>query len=111
MTKGVIALSLMGCVEKIQETYRSQKETKKFMLVLSRKIGEKLILDQNIIVEVVKIQGNRITLGVQAPAKIKILRGELSAQLKSEARVRTEVTELEIELNENCEMEPLLVAS
>ncbi|MCC7335406.1 MAG: carbon storage regulator [Pirellulaceae bacterium] len=47
------------------------------MLVLSRKVGEKLVIDGNITVEVVKIQGNRITLGVVAPSDVKILRGEL----------------------------------
>lgn len=47
------------------------------MLVLSRKIGEKLVIGGNITVEVVKIQGNRITLGIQAPADVKILRSEL----------------------------------
>ena len=48
------------------------------MLVLSRKVGEKLVIDGNITVEVVKIQGNRITLGIQAPSDVKILRGELN---------------------------------
>jgi len=45
-------------------------------LVLSRKVGEKLVIDGNITVEVVRIQGNRITLGLVAPANVKILRGE-----------------------------------
>ena len=55
------------------------------MLVLSRKVGEKLIIDGNITVEVVRIQGNRITLGLVAPADVKILRGELSPkQTKTE---------------------------
>ena len=48
------------------------------MLVLSRKVGEKLVIDGNITVEVVKIQGNRITLGLVAPSDVKILRGELT---------------------------------
>ncbi|MEZ6079682.1 MAG: carbon storage regulator [Pirellulaceae bacterium] len=48
------------------------------MLVLSRKVGEKLVIDGNITVEVVRIQGNRITLGLVAPADVKILRGELN---------------------------------
>ena len=47
------------------------------MLVLSRKVGEKLVIDGNITVEIVRIQGNRITLGLVAPADVKILRGEL----------------------------------
>ena len=54
------------------------------MLVLSRKVGEKLVIDGNITVEVVRIQGNRITLGLVAPANVKILRGELNQnQLQS----------------------------
>jgi hypothetical protein len=39
------------------------------MLVLSRKVGEKLVIDGNITVEVVRIQGNRITLGIVAPTR------------------------------------------
>lgn len=50
------------------------------MLVLSRKVGEQLVIGGNIVVEVVRIQGNRITLGVVAPADIKILRAELEAR-------------------------------
>ena len=48
------------------------------MLGLSRKVGDKLVIDGNITVEVVKIQGNRISLGIVAPSNVKILRGELS---------------------------------
>ena len=48
------------------------------MLVLSRKVGDKLVIDGNITVEVVKIQGNRISLGIVAPSSVKILRGELN---------------------------------
>lgn len=48
------------------------------MLVLSRKVGEKLVIDGNITMEVVKIQGNRISLGIVAPSNVKILRGELT---------------------------------
>jgi carbon storage regulator len=47
------------------------------MLVLSRKVGEKLVIDGNITVEVVKVQGNRITIGIQAPSDVKVLRSEL----------------------------------
>ena len=48
------------------------------MLVLSRKVGDKLVIDGSITVEVVRIHGNRITLGVVAPSDVKILRGELA---------------------------------
>ncbi len=47
------------------------------MLVLSRKVGEKLVIGDNIVVEIVRIRGNRITLGLVAPEQVKIMRGEL----------------------------------
>ena len=62
------------------------------MLVLSRKVGEKLVIDGNITVEVVKIQGNRISLGIVAPSDVKILRGELA-----DRSVKTQVVELVVE--------------
>ncbi|MCR9296398.1 MAG: carbon storage regulator [bacterium] len=49
------------------------------MLVLSRKVGEKLIIGDEISIELVRIQGNRIALGLSAPAHIKILRAELES--------------------------------
>ncbi len=56
------------------------------MLVLSRKVGEKLVIADNIVVEVVKVRGNRITLGLVAPQDVKIVRGELKKHAeKSEA--------------------------
>jgi carbon storage regulator CsrA len=62
------------------------------MLVLSRKIGEKLVIDGNITVEVVKVQGNRITLGIAAPSDVKVLRGELAHQ-----KPKTQTVELVVE--------------
>ena len=62
------------------------------MLVLSRKVGEKLVIDGNITVEVVKIQGNRISIGIVAPSHVKILRGELTEQ-----RAKPQIVELMVE--------------
>ncbi|MCU0710316.1 MAG: carbon storage regulator [Pirellula sp.] len=62
------------------------------MLVLGRKVGEKLVIDGNITVEVVKIQGNRISLGIVAPSNIKILRSELT-----EPQVNAQIVEVAVE--------------
>ncbi len=50
------------------------------MLVLSRKVGEKLIIGGNITVVVSRIAGNRVTLAIEAPKEVRIVRGELSPQ-------------------------------
>ena len=62
------------------------------MLVLSRKVGDKLVIDGNITVEVVKIQGHRLSLGIVAPSNVKILRGELSEQ-----QAKAQIVELVVE--------------
>jgi carbon storage regulator len=50
------------------------------MLVLSRKVGERLVIGDNITVVINRIAGNRVTLGIEAPSDVRIVRGELSAE-------------------------------
>jgi len=47
------------------------------MLVLSRKCGQQVLLGNDTVITVTKISGNRVTLSIQAPDKVRILRGEL----------------------------------
>jgi carbon storage regulator len=47
------------------------------MLVLSRKIGEEIIIGDNIRVTVVAIRGNQVRLGFSAPDDVHIHRSEL----------------------------------
>ena len=48
------------------------------MLVLSRKQNQTIVIDGQIEIEVLKIKGNTVRLGIRAPQDIKVLRGELS---------------------------------
>ncbi len=48
------------------------------MLVLSRRKDEKIIIDGNIEIEVLKVKGNTVRLGIKAPRDVKVLRGELA---------------------------------
>ncbi len=47
------------------------------MLILSRKVGERIIIGNGIEVVVQRVSGDRVTLGLAAPKDVKILRGEL----------------------------------
>ncbi|NOZ39642.1 MAG: carbon storage regulator [Planctomycetes bacterium] len=47
------------------------------MLVLSRKIGERIHIGNDVFVEVRRVAGNRVTLAINAPKSVRILRGEL----------------------------------
>jgi carbon storage regulator len=48
------------------------------MLVLSRKLGEKIVIGDNIVVTVVKIDRNQIRIGIEAPHEVPVYREEIS---------------------------------
>jgi carbon storage regulator len=47
------------------------------MLVLSRRESERIKLGDSIVLTVVKVAGDRVRLGIEAPMDVLILRGEL----------------------------------
>ncbi len=53
------------------------------MLVLTRKVGEQIVIGDNVTVVVNRVAGNRISLGIQAPPEVRIIRGELQEAVKS----------------------------
>jgi len=52
-------------------------ETETSRLVLTRKIGQRVIIRDDICLTVLGIEGSRVILGVEAPRDDRILRGEL----------------------------------
>jgi carbon storage regulator len=48
------------------------------MLVLSRKIGERILLGNGVVVTVLNVTGGRVRLGIEAPQAVRILREELA---------------------------------
>jgi carbon storage regulator len=50
------------------------------MLVLSRKKGEKIVVDERIVIEVVEIKNKQIRLGFEAEKTIPIRRAEVPAR-------------------------------
>jgi len=61
------------------------------MLVLSRKVGEKLVIGGNITVVVTRVAGNRVTLGIEAPNDIRVVRGELQQMKDHPLQTRSQV--------------------
>jgi carbon storage regulator len=47
------------------------------MLVLSRKNTEQIRIGDDITVTVLRVQGNKIRIGIEAPENVRVLRGEL----------------------------------
>lgn len=49
------------------------------MLVLTRKLDEKIQIGSDITITIVRIKGHAVQIGIEAPQRTEILRGELAA--------------------------------
>ena len=54
------------------------------MLILTRKPGESIVIDGNIIVTFLEQRGGQVRIGVDAPRSVKIYRQEVYDQIKAE---------------------------
>ena len=50
------------------------------MLVLTRKLQETIHIGENITITIVKIQGNTVRVGIEAPRDTRVVRGEVLAR-------------------------------
>ncbi|GED33877.1 MULTISPECIES: carbon storage regulator CsrA [Brevibacillus] len=69
------------------------------MLVLSRKVGQSLVIQEDIVLKVVSIDGENVKLGIEAPKHISIYRDEIYESIKSENKGAV-LNQKEIDLQE-----------
>lgn len=67
------------------------------MLVLTRKVGEKLYIGSDIILEILSMDRGKIRIGIEAPKSTSILRGELAKKLNIPDDDDDEIDDDEIE--------------
>lgn len=56
------------------------------MLVLARKIGESIVIGDDIKVTVISVRGHLVKLGIDAPLDISVHRAEIAAKIIAENR-------------------------
>lgn len=54
------------------------------MLILTRRIGEKLIIDDTIEVMILGVKGNQVRIGIEAPQQISVHREEIHRKIEQE---------------------------
>ena len=52
------------------------------MLILTRKVGENLLIGDNISITVLSVRGNQVKIGVDAPKDISVHREEIYHRIK-----------------------------
>lgn len=61
------------------------------MLVLSRKSNEKIVIDNKIIITVVRIDRNQVRIGIEAPGEVPVYREEILPATRTEAEQMAEI--------------------
>ncbi|MDR1986645.1 MAG: carbon storage regulator CsrA [Treponema sp.] len=69
------------------------------MLILSRKVNEKIMIGEDISIAIIEIQGDHIRIGVDAPKAVKVFRQEVFDSIKSENKAAAESASLFPELH------------
>jgi carbon storage regulator len=54
------------------------------MLILTRKLGEKITIGNDVVIRVIEIKGSQIKLGIEAPKHIEVHREEIYERIKKE---------------------------
>jgi carbon storage regulator len=54
------------------------------MLVLSRKVGERLLVGKDIVILVTQIRGDKVRIGIEAPPEYRVVREELEQKGKDD---------------------------
>lgn len=62
------------------------------MLVLTRKLGESIAIDDHIKIRVVQIKGKQVRLGIEAPKETKIHREEVYLAIQDQNKVSVQTT-------------------
>jgi len=61
------------------------------MLVLTRKLNEKIVIDGGIVITVVKIDRNQVRIGIEAPSQVGVFREEILPGARAERGVQEAV--------------------
>lgn len=54
------------------------------MLILSRKIDQKIRIGDNIVITLIDVKGDQVKIGVEAPSNVKVYRQEVFEAIQSE---------------------------
>jgi carbon storage regulator len=57
------------------------------MLILSRKVGERIVIGDGIVLAVVEVQGDRVKLGILAPRDVPVHREEVYTKIQKQKKL------------------------
>ncbi len=66
------------------------------MLVLARKVGQSIVVNDNVEILVIEVRGDQVRLGIEAPKSIPVHRKELLEQIRAENKRAAEQADIDV---------------
>lgn len=70
------------------------------MLILTRRVGETLIIGDDVVITVLGVKGNQVRIGINAPKDVSIHREEIYNRIHQGQQAQEQQTNVIIEANE-----------
>ena len=66
------------------------------MLIITRRAGERIMVGDDVVVEVMEIVGNSVRIGINAPRSVSVYREEIYTAVRDENRAAADATSIDL---------------
>ena len=66
------------------------------MLIITRRAGERIMVGDDVVVEIMEIVGNSVRVGISAPRSVPVYREEIYTAVRDENRAAVETGPIEL---------------
>jgi carbon storage regulator len=74
----------LSILPRINFSFLKAKTGVKAMLILTRRVGESLVIGDEVVVNVLGVKGNQVRIGVDAPKEVSVHREEIYDRIQAE---------------------------
>jgi carbon storage regulator len=84
---------LQGRITDAASARRGKRHGDAHVLVVSRKVGERILIGEKIAITVVKVTGGGVRIGIEAPPEMAVMREELAEEIRKAERAAMETSD------------------
>jgi carbon storage regulator len=68
------------------------------MLILSRRVNERIVIGDDVVISIVEVRGDQVKLGIEAPRTVKVFRQEVFDAIQDENKMAAAASGMQLPL-------------